>query len=157
WLSDGVVIAQRLGTTETTAIVHPRAFTLAMMNAAQRYGAALRRERITGITRNADGSIVTGVAVDGGVIAADAVVIAMGPWSLLAAGWMDLPAVFGRRSPSLVYDTGSDVPADALFLEHHDESGAGVTVEVFPRTESSHITAFPDEAPLPTGPATAPP
>ena len=27
WLSDGVVIASRLGTMETTAIVHPRAFT----------------------------------------------------------------------------------------------------------------------------------
>src|SRR5258708_29560070 len=26
WLSDGVIIASRLGTTETTAIVHPRAF-----------------------------------------------------------------------------------------------------------------------------------
>jgi hypothetical protein len=29
WLSDGVVLASRLGTTETTAIVHPRAFTAA--------------------------------------------------------------------------------------------------------------------------------
>ena len=40
--------------------------------------------------------------------------MAMGPWSLLAAGWMDLPVVFGQRSPSLVYDTGNDVPAHAL-------------------------------------------
>jgi hypothetical protein len=34
WLSDGVIITSRLGTTETTAIVHPRAFTTAMMSAA---------------------------------------------------------------------------------------------------------------------------
>src|ERR1700712_2633397 len=34
WLAAGVVIASRLGTPETTAIVHPRAFTNAMMNAA---------------------------------------------------------------------------------------------------------------------------
>ena len=81
----------------------------------------------------------------------------MGPWSLLAAGWMVLPAVFGRRSPSLVYATGSDVPADALFLEYHDESGAVVTVEVFPRTESTHVTAFADEAPLPLDPAAVSP
>src|SRR3954447_19710720 len=48
WLSDGVVITSRLGTTETTAIVHPRAFTAAMMRAAQGHGAELRHGRITG-------------------------------------------------------------------------------------------------------------
>ena len=106
WLSDGVIIAQRLGTTETTAIVHPRKFTAAMMSAAQGLGTALRRGRVTGIVRP-DGSSVAGVETDGGVIAADAVVVAMGPWSLLAAGWMALPAVFGRKSPSLVYDLGT--------------------------------------------------
>jgi glycine/D-amino acid oxidase-like deaminating enzyme len=34
WLSDGVIITSGLGTTEATAIVHPRAFTTAMMSAA---------------------------------------------------------------------------------------------------------------------------
>jgi glycine/D-amino acid oxidase-like deaminating enzyme len=154
WLSDGVIIASRLGTTATTAIVHPRAFTTAMMSAAQGYGTELRLGRITGIVRRADGSSVGGVEVDGGVIQADAVVVAMGPWSLVAAGWMALPAVFGRRSPSLVYDTGKDVPADALFLEYQEESGAVVTVEVFPRADGSTlITAFSDVAPLPLDPA----
>src|SRR5215216_7633160 len=33
WLSDGVVIASRLGTPETTAIVNPPVFTAAMMKA----------------------------------------------------------------------------------------------------------------------------
>jgi glycine/D-amino acid oxidase-like deaminating enzyme len=158
WLSDGVIIASRLGTPETTAIVHPRAFTAAMMSAAQGHGAELRRGRITGIVRRSDGSTVTGVEVDGGVIEADAVVIAMGPWSLLAAGWMVLPAVYGQQSPSLVYDTGADVPADALFLEYHEESGAVVTVEVFPRADgSTHITAFSGQAPLPLDPAAVTP
>ncbi len=60
WLSDGVIIASRLGTTETTAIVHPRAFTTAMMDAAQIHGAELRRGRITGLVRHGDGSSVTG-------------------------------------------------------------------------------------------------
>ena len=117
WLSDGVVIASRLGTTDTTAIVHPRAFTTAMMSAAEGHGAELRQGRVTGIVRSADGSTVRGVEVNGGVIEADAVVIAMGPWSLMAAEWTAMPAVFGRRSPSLVYDTGMDIPADALFLD----------------------------------------
>jgi glycine/D-amino acid oxidase-like deaminating enzyme len=158
WLSDGVIIANRLGTPETTAIVHPRKFTTAIMSAAQGQGAELRRGRITGIIRRADGSTVGGVEVDDGVIEADAVVVAMGPWSLLAAGWMVLPAVFGQRSPSLVYDTGTEIPADALFLDYHEESGAAVSVEVFPRADGSTlITAFSDQAPLPLDPATVTP
>ena len=158
WLSDGVVIASRLGTTETTAIVHPRAFTAAMMSAAQRHGAELRPGRVTGIVRSADGSTVEGVEVDGGVIETNAVVVAMGPWSLMAAGWMVLPPVFGRRSPSLVYATGMEIPADALFLEYHDDSGDVMTVEVFPRANGNTlITAFSDEAPLPLDPAAVAP
>jgi glycine/D-amino acid oxidase-like deaminating enzyme len=158
WLSDGIVIASRLGTTDTTAIVHPRAFTAAMMNAAEGHGAELRHGRITGITQSADGSAVRGVEVNGSVIEADAVVVAMGPWSLITAEWLAVPAVFGRRSPSLVYDTRTNIPADALFLDYHDDSGAVVTVEVFPRANGNTlITAFSDEAPLPLDPAAVAP
>ena len=57
------------------------------------------------------------VEVGGGDHRSRAVVIAMGPWSVLAAQWIALPAVYGLQSPSLVYDTGNDVPAQALFLE----------------------------------------
>jgi glycine/D-amino acid oxidase-like deaminating enzyme len=153
WLSDGVMIAGRIGAPDTTAIVHPRKFTTGMMEAAQKLGAELRRARVTGIIRHADGR-VRGVEVDGGAIEADAAVVAMGPWSLLAAGWMDLPVVFGQRSPSVVYDTGGDVPAHALFLEYQDEREGALTVEVFPRADgSTHVTAFSDQAPLPLDPA----
>jgi glycine/D-amino acid oxidase-like deaminating enzyme len=158
WLAAGVVIGSQLGTTETTAIVHPHAFTTAMMSAAQSHGAEVRRGRVTSIVRRAGGSTVAGVEVDGGVIETDAVVVAIGPWSVLAAEWMALPAVFGQRSPSLVYDTGTDVPADALFLDYHEESGAVVTVEVFPRANGNTlITAFSDQAPLPFDPAAVAP
>ncbi|MGL3107714.1 NAD(P)/FAD-dependent oxidoreductase [Bradyrhizobium sp. BR 1432] len=156
WLSNGVVIAHRLGTTETTAIVHPRKFTSAMMNAALAQGAELRTGRVTGIVRDANGT-ARGVEIDGRTLEADAVVIAMGPWSLLAAQWMSLPAVYGQRSPSIVYDTGADVPADALFLEY-DENGSAVSIEVFPRADgSTHVTAFSDIAPLPLDPAAVTP
>jgi glycine/D-amino acid oxidase-like deaminating enzyme len=128
------------------------------MSAAQGQGAELRRGRVTGMIRRADGSTVGGVEVDGGVIEADAVVVAMGPWSLPAAGWMVLPAVLGLRSPSLVYDTGTGIPADALFLEYQEESGAVVTVEVFARAGGNTlITAFSDQAPLPLDPAAVTP
>jgi len=51
-------------------------------------------------------------------------VIAMGPWSMLAAQWLPLPPVFGLKGHSLVFDTGSQVPPDALFLEYQ-EAGHG--------------------------------
>lgn len=157
WLADGVVIAQRIGTPETTAIVHPHKFTSAVMNAALAQGTELRAGRVTGITRDAKGARANGVAVDGNIIEADAIVIAMGPWSLLAAQWMRLPAVYGQRSPSIVYDLGPDVPADALFLEHEGENGS-VSIEVFPRADgSTHIVALSDIAALPLDPAAVTP
>jgi glycine/D-amino acid oxidase-like deaminating enzyme len=157
WLSDGVAITQRIGTTETTAIVHPHKFTSVVMNAALAQGAELRPGRVTGIVRDADRTTAKGVEIDGGVIEADAVVIAMGPWSLLAGQWMSLPAVYSQRSPSIVYDTGTDVPADALFLEYEERDNA-VSVEVFPRADgSTHITALSDIAPLPLDPAAVTP
>jgi glycine/D-amino acid oxidase-like deaminating enzyme len=148
WLSDGILITAQLSTTETTAIVHPRSFTLAMMQAAERHGVGLHRGQLTGLTHRGK---VDSVEIDGASIPADAVVIAMGPWSLQAAQWLRIPPVFGQQSPSLVYDTGSDVPAEALFLDHQDNA---VTIEVFPRADgSTHITAFSDPAPLPLDPA----
>lgn len=157
WLSDGVVIAQRIGTTETTAIVHPQKFTSAVMNGAIAQGAELRRARVTGIIRDGDGTRAKGIQVEDRIIEADAVVIAMGPWSLLAAQWMRLPAVYGQRSPSIVYDIGSNVPADALFLEC-ETGGSAVSIEVFPRADgSTHVTALSDIVPLPLDPATVTP
>ena len=155
WLANGVVIAHRLGTPETTAIVHPKKFTAAMMDAAIAQGAELRHGCVTGLVR--DGTAATGVEINGGVLEADAVVIAMGPWSVLASQWMQLPAVYGQRSPSVVYDLGADVPADALFLDIED-GGSTVAIEVFPRTDgSTHVTAFSDIAPLPLDPAVVTP
>ena len=154
WLSAGTVITHRLGTPDTTASVNPRKFTAAIMRAAQQHGAQVRAGRVTGLARRRARSIVTGLEVDGAVVEADAVVIAMGPWSMLAAEWAPLPQVFGQQSPSLVYDTGTDVPAHALFLEFRDASGDELTVEVFPRADgSTHVCAFGSAAPLPPDPA----
>jgi glycine/D-amino acid oxidase-like deaminating enzyme len=158
WLADGIGISGRIGTPQTTAIVHPKKFTGGMMRTAEALGAVVRHGRVTGIVRATHGMAARGVEVDGEVIEADAVVIAMGPWSLLAAEWMTLPAVYGQRSPSIVYDTGSDVPADALFLDYPDARGGTVTIEVFPRADgSTHVCALSDIVPLPLDPVAVTP
>jgi 2-polyprenyl-6-methoxyphenol hydroxylase-like FAD-dependent oxidoreductase len=111
WLSNGVVIASRLSTTETTAIVHPRMFTSAMMRAAQARGAELRRGRATGVMGHTHATTMRGVKVDGNVIEANAVVVARGPWSLLAAEWMSLPAVLAVWSHPSVMQMAEHTPS----------------------------------------------
>ena len=150
WLSDGVIIGTQLSTTETTAMVNPRSFTLAMMRAAERCGAKLRHGEVTGVVQHRH--VVEGVEVDGETIAVDALVIALGPWSIRVAQWLHVPAVFGMRSPSLVYDTGTEVPA-ALFLDYRDDDENVGTIEVFPRGDgTTHVTAFSAQTSLPMNP-----
>src|SRR5689334_23733103 len=120
WLSPDVVVDRRLGSPESTAQVDPGAFTRAMMRAAEAQGAELRLGCVTGVMRGASSTRVTGVEVDGEVIEGDAVVIAMGPWSILVAASLPLPRVFGLKGHSLVFETPSPIPAEALFLEYQE-------------------------------------
>ena len=154
WLSAGVAVNQRLGSTATTAQVHPASFTAAMMRAAQAQGAELRLGQVTGVVRRKGGAAVAGVEIDGKVVEGDAVVIAMGPWSILAAEWLPMPAVFGLKGHSLVFETGEKVPAEALFLECREANGALQTPELFPRADgTTYVCAISSESPLPIDPA----
>ena len=121
WLSDTVMVSQTLGSLENTAQVNPGQFTAAMMRASEAQGAELRYGRVTGIRQN--GGRATGVEVDGATVEGDAVVIALGPWSMIAARWLPLPAVFGLKGHSLVFDTATRVPGEAVFLEYREGAG----------------------------------
>ncbi len=57
------------------------------MEAAKAKGATVRIGKVEGM--RVDGDRVTGVVVDGETIYADAVVIAMGPWSCMAEDWFE--------------------------------------------------------------------
>lgn len=154
WLSEDVVIDGRLGSTDTTAQVNPAAFSAAMMQAARQEGAQLRIGKVNGVVPQQGGSALSGVAVDGEMMTADAVVIAMGPWSAVAGGWLALPAVSGTKSHSLLFETGDDVSADALFLEVREPSGAVLGPEVFPRGDgTTYVSAISSDTPLPADPA----
>src|SRR5688500_3587220 len=84
WLSEGVVVDGRLGSPATTAQADPAQFTTALMRAAESQGAEFRMGQVDGVVRRKGKSRIAGVEVDGEVIEGDAVVIAMGPWSILA-------------------------------------------------------------------------
>jgi glycine/D-amino acid oxidase-like deaminating enzyme len=154
WLADGVAVDRQLGSTDSTAQVHPGMFTAAMMRAAEAQGAKLHLGQVTGIVRDRTGSRIRGVEVAGAVVEADAIVIAMGPWSILAAQWLPLPAVFGLKGHSLVFDTAGEMPAEALFLEYEEASGEVHGPEVFPRSDgTTYVCAISSESPLPLDPA----
>lgn len=142
WTSD-VMLAGQIGTHETTAQVHPALFTRAMMDAAQSLGATLRIAAVTGLAG-------TGVATDQGAVAADVVVVAMGPWSGGIAG---ITPVFADKGHSLVFDTGSDIPAEVLFLELRDGSDT-LTPEIFPRPDgTTYVSAISRRVRVPSDPA----
>ena len=154
WLAETVAITSRLGSPETTALVEPHAFTNGLMRAAAAQGAVLRHDAVVDLVR-APGGGVRGVALASGeTIDADAVVIAMGPWSVLAARWLPLPAVMGYKGHSLVFDTGDAIPAEALFLEYAEAGGEILTPELFPRHDgTTWVCAISTTGPVPIDPA----
>jgi glycine/D-amino acid oxidase-like deaminating enzyme len=155
WLSANVRIDGQLGSIDTTAQVQPAAFTAGMMRAAEARGATLRLGRVTGLLRR--GGRVAGVELDNGTLEGDAVVIAMGPWSVLATQWLPLglplPPVFGLKGHSLVFETGHAIPSEALFLECAESAGSILTPEIFPRADgTTYVCAISSTAPLPLDP-----
>lgn len=148
WTSSRVTLGGRIGSPETTALVHPAEFTRGLMSAAQRLGAELRIGEVTGLAR--EGASVRGVCLGSEVIEADAVVIALGPWSLLASAWVPLPAVYADKGHSMLYRTGEDVPPEALFLEYREPGGAMLSPEIFPRADgTTYISAISRRVGLP--------
>jgi glycine/D-amino acid oxidase-like deaminating enzyme len=154
WLSESVTVDRRLGSPATTAQIHPALFTAALMRAAQARGAELRLGQVTGLVRR--GSHVAGVEVDGDTVDADATVLAMGPWSMMAARWLPLPAVYGLKGHSLVFD--ATLPPEAVFLDYEEEGGAVLSPEVYPRADgTTYVCAISSESPLPANPGAVAP
>jgi glycine/D-amino acid oxidase-like deaminating enzyme len=141
---NAVAAARRLGDASTTAQVHPERLTKALLAAVERAGGAVRsRCRVVGVVAGAGGA-VAGVRVrDEGtgaesVLAADAVVLALGAWSSAAGLAALLPpgapaldtSVSGLKVNSIVLgDEGRVATADALFLL----GVPGLEPEIYPR------------------------
>jgi len=153
WLGETTAVHSRLGDAQTTAQLDPAAFTRSMMQAAQAHGVALREGVVEGVALTDDGQRITGVQIDGETVAADAVVIAMGPWSMVAAEWLALPPVYGLKGHSLVFRFEPADPS-ALFVEVEMEDGEIETPEVVPRMDgTTYICGLSGTAPLPIDPA----
>ena len=92
--------------------------------------------------------------VEGELIEGDAVVIAMGPWSALAAEWVPLPKVYGLKGHSVILRNPGPISPHALFVECETADGSVDTPEVFPRPDGTiYVCGLSSEAPLPVDPA----
>jgi glycine/D-amino acid oxidase-like deaminating enzyme len=151
WISPSVEINGQIGSTRTTAQVHPAAFTTGMMRAAEAQGAELRLAEATGLVRS--GTDVVGVRCASEDLECDAVVIAMGPWSILASRWLPLPPVYGLKGHSIVFQTGETIPPEALFLEYAESNGSAISPEVFPRVDgTTYVCGVSSTSALPIDP-----
>jgi glycine/D-amino acid oxidase-like deaminating enzyme len=150
WLDGAGVVAAKLGSPETTAQVHPARFTTALVDAARTRGAVLRLGVVDDVVRR-DGA-AAGVTVDGGVVDADAVVLALGPWTGRIGRRLGLPRVTGLKGHSVVL-AGVAAPPHAVFLDYRTADGRALEPEIFPRPDGNvYVCGMADPQPLPDGP-----
>jgi glycine/D-amino acid oxidase-like deaminating enzyme len=146
WIDGAGAVTGALGSTETTAQVHPAGFTAALLDAA---GARLRVGVVQEMIQR-DGA-ACGVRVDSETIEADAVVLALGPWTTHVAG-RRLPRVRGLKGYSVTL-AGAEVPAHALFVDYRTADGRALEPEIIPRPDGEvYVCGMADPAPLPDSP-----
>jgi glycine/D-amino acid oxidase-like deaminating enzyme len=149
WLDGDGVVTARLGSPETTAQIHPARFTEALLAAARARGATLRSGVVEDIVER--GGALRGVTLAGETIEADAVVLAMGPWTSRVAG-RRLPRVSGLKGYSVTL-AGAAPPAHALFVDYRTSDGRHLEPEIFPRPDGDvYVCGMADPAPLPEAP-----
>ena len=109
---------------------------------------------VTDIVLDRNGTAIRGVDIDGKEMEADAVVIAMGPWSALARRWLPVPDVYGLKGHSIVLRPSAPVPAEAIFADVETEDGMSDTPEIFPRPDGTvYLCGLSSQNPLPDDPA----
>lgn len=145
WIDGAAAAAppRTLGTPETTAQVHPRLFTAALLAASGAEVVVAEAERVV----VADEGRAVGVALRGrdDPIPADAVVLALGPWTARLGLVASLFDVSGIKAHSIVLrpKDPSAVTPHALFLSYRPEPGAKLLdPEVYPRPTGNESVAF---------------
>lgn len=155
WLSSNAVHRSRLGSLDSTAQLDPEAFTCALVDAVEAAGGRLCIGTVAGLATSDHASRIRGVVLeDGQLIEADAIVLALGPWMLMAARWLALPPVYGLKGHSVVFRPEKALPAEAIFAEFEDANGELLTPEIMPRVDGTlYICGLSGSAALPVDPA----
>jgi len=135
WIDGPARSPKTIGTPETTAQVHPQLFTLTLIDrAVEKYGVKVEIAKLERVEVEEGG--VGSVVVEGGrVLEADAVVLALGPWSSKLALLSSVFRVYGLKAHSIVLEPRdrSSITPHALFLTYHSSERGALDPEVYPR------------------------
>ncbi|ONI02917.1 hypothetical protein PRUPE_6G229100 [Prunus persica] len=145
-----------IGTTETTAQVHPQLFTRTLISkAAEDYGVDVVIGKLEHL--GVDNGRVSSVVLEGGrVIDSDAVVLALGPWCGKFELLSSLFRVYGIKAHSIVLEPKEPeaITPHALFLSYYpSQGGKPLDPEVYPRpTGEVYVCGMSAEAEIPDDP-----
>ena len=125
-----------IGTTATTAQVHPQLFTRTLLSAAvDKHGVEVVIGKMESV--EVEGGRVVSVALQGGrVVGAEAVVLTLGPWSSRLPLLSSLFGVSGLKAHSIVLEPKEPdaITPHALFLSYYpSHGGEPMDPEVYPR------------------------
>lgn len=136
WVDGPAKGTRTIGTTETTAQVHPQLFTKTLLaKAVEEYGLKVVMGKLEKV-EVAEGEAKAVVLEDGGEIEADAVVLALGPWSGKFSVLGSIFRIYGLKAHSIVLEPKdpSAITPHALFLSFYPaEGGKPMDPEVYPR------------------------
>ncbi|CAF2102783.1 unnamed protein product [Brassica napus] len=136
WVNGPVKSPSTIGTTRTTAQVHPRLFTRKVLSTAvEKYGVEVVIGKLEEV-RVEQGRVDSVVLEGGRVIEADSVVLAMGPWSGKFEMLSSVFRVYGTKAHSIVLEPKEPnaITPHALFLSYYPSNGGGaLDPEVYPR------------------------
>ncbi|BAT75627.1 hypothetical protein LR48_Vigan01g191900 [Vigna angularis] len=157
WIDGPARSPKTIGTPETTAQVHPQLFTRTIIDrAVEMYGVKVEIAKLERVEVE-EGRVGSVVLEGGRELEADAVVLAVGPWSSKLGLISSLFRVYGLKAHSIVLEPrdGSSITPHALFLSYHSSSGGGaLDPEVYPRpTGEVYVCGMSKEEEVPDDPA----
>jgi glycine/D-amino acid oxidase-like deaminating enzyme len=138
WADGGALGSRPMGDESTIAQVHPRKLTLALVEAAIGRGATVRIGTVTEVQAACNGAPARVCVGEDEWLEADAVVLAMGPWTDQLRGALRMPAMRGQKYHSVLLQAERTLTQAVFFQGRGDP-------EVYPRPRGEvYVTGFPD-------------
>ncbi|GFP96097.1 putative oxidoreductase c1f5.03c [Phtheirospermum japonicum] len=156
WVDGPAIGPRTIGTTETTAQVQPQLFTKTLLaKAVEEYGLKVVIGKLEKVAMS-EGEAKAVVLEGGGELQADAVVLALGPWTSKFSLLGSIFTISGLKAHSIILepkDPGAITP-HALFLNYYQaQGGKPMDPEVYPRpTGEVYICGMSAEAEVPDDP-----
>ncbi|XP_023732438.1 putative oxidoreductase TDA3 [Lactuca sativa] len=155
WIDGPAKSPKTIGTTETTAQVHPQLFTRTLIEkAVTDYGVEVVIGKVKSL-ETGEGKVRV-VIEGGGRIDGDAVVLALGPWTSKFTLLSSVIRIHGVKAHSIVLEPkeANAITPDALFLTYFPANGGQpMDPEIYPRpTGEVYVCGMSSEEEIPDDP-----